>query len=82
MSKQQTLMLKSVILSMLVLETMDELETNSIYKHNIKRTANLFVKELDKYIDKIVDESADKSIVSDAITKLSKQFDDILNEEL
>lgn len=76
-----TLLIRSFLLSMLLVETFDELEEELNYKHSLKQKGNQFKKELEKYCNTVADNCDELSLSTDYVNKISKKLDKLIEHE-
>lgn len=76
-----TLLVRSFVLSMLLIETFDELEEELNYKHSLKQKGNQFKKELEKYCDKVFDNCDEPSLSIDYVSQISKEINKLIDNE-
>lgn len=77
---KKNLMVKSTILTMLLIENLDELEEHGLFRKNLKKSGKPFKHQLLVYINKVFDVAEEKSLATDYMSKVSKKIDEFLKE--
>lgn len=74
-----TLLIRTVLLSTLLIETFDELEEQLDYTHKLKLKGNQFKQELEKYCNQVFDNCKESNLSTQYISDISAKLDNIIN---
>jgi hypothetical protein len=76
-NQRQNIMIKTIGLSMLLIESFDKLKEFGLQRHKLKQYGNMYNKELEKYINEVYDQELPGES-TDYIAELSKKIDELL----
>lgn len=74
----QDKLIKLATLCPILIELLEDLEKENLYRHSLKKTGNTFIKELDKHMDDIWSRMSDENKVknTERIAHVSSCFDE------
>lgn len=75
-------LLKTLLLSVLLVEAFDDIETGQDYRHEFKQKGNQFKAVAEKYCNKVFDNSADVILDTQFVSDLSDKLEKIILQEI
>ena len=76
--RRQQLMVKTIVLTTILIESFDDLIEFDSFRHKLKNLANNYSKELNKYIDDVFDINEERGLSTDYIAKITAEIDKLL----
>ena len=74
------LLIKTLLLSVMLVETFDELETQAGYIHDIKRKGKQFKVLLEKYCNEVFDNCEEDILGTEYVAKITAELDKIIKD--
>lgn len=77
MAAREGLMVKTAVLSMLLIESFDSLKEFGLQRQRLKNLGNQYNKELERYINTIFDNAEQKGSAADYVAEMSSKIDEL-----
>lgn len=81
LAMRHTLMVKTAVLSMLLIESFDDLKEFGLQRQRLKNLGNQYNKELEKYISIIFDNAEEKGAAADYVAEMSGKIDNLFRNK-
>jgi len=81
LAMRHTLMVKTAVVSMILIESFDDLKEFGLQRQRLKNLGNQYNKELEKYINAIFDSTEEKGNAADYVALMSGKVDNLFRNK-